>query len=488
MMFLILRLIPLSLLCLVSTILIATLITMTCITITNKLPHFVLQRDQSNLAKALSKYPEVGLPSPNGPAIVDPNLKAQVITRGLRYPTSMAFLGPNDILVTEKNAGTVRRIVNGTELQQPLLNASVATYGHRGMLDIAIAHHPLLFIHHRNPNSHHNKATTANTTEYVFLYYTQAQTHTGDDITEGKQPLGNRLYRYELIGNKLINPKLLLDLPAIPGAIGNGGKVVIGPDNNVYVTIGDVGINGHRTKAQNIQNGSEPDGTSGMLRVNQDGHPVLPGILGNKYPLNLYYSYGMWNSFGLAFDPLTKNLWDTQIGLPFGDEINLVRPGFNSGYSKIDGIWLHGYNIDQTEKQHVAASSSLHPNDLSNFGGKGKYHPPLFTWFRKVVPTGITFLDSSKMGTHYENDDMFVADVKNGNIYHFKINPQRTGLLLPTGPLADGIANSSDSLQQIIFGKGFGGITDLKVSPYDGCLYVLTFDQGTIYKIVPVNK
>jgi glucose/arabinose dehydrogenase len=253
MMFLILRLIPLSLLCLVSTILIATLITMTCITITNKLPHFVLQRDQSNLAKALSKYPEVGLPSPNGPAIVDPNLKAQVITRGLRYPTSMAFLGPNDILVTEKNAGTVRRIVNGTELQQPLLNASVATYGHRGMLDIAIAHHPLLFIHHRNPNSHHNKATTTNTTGYVFLYYTQAQTHTGDDITEGKQPLGNRLYRYELIGNKLINPKLLLDLPAIPGAIGNGGKVVIGPDNNVYVTIGDVGINGHRTKAQNIR-------------------------------------------------------------------------------------------------------------------------------------------------------------------------------------------------------------------------------------------
>ena len=53
----------------------------------------------------------------------------------------MAFLGPNDILVTEKDAGTVRRIVNGTELQQPLLDVSVATYGHRGMLGIAIAPH-----------------------------------------------------------------------------------------------------------------------------------------------------------------------------------------------------------------------------------------------------------------------------------------------------------------------------------------------------------
>ena len=53
----------------------------------------------------------------------------------------------------------------------------------------------------------------------------------------------------------------------------------------------------------------------------------------------------MWNSFGLAFDPITKILWDTQIGLPFGDEINLVDPGFNGGYNKIDGIWLRGYNI-----------------------------------------------------------------------------------------------------------------------------------------------
>ena len=88
----------------------------------------VLQDYRSHLAKALSsKYPEVGLPSPKGPTILDPHLKAEVVFRGLRYPTSMAFLGPNDMLVTEKDAGTVRRIVNGTELTQPLLDVSVAT-------------------------------------------------------------------------------------------------------------------------------------------------------------------------------------------------------------------------------------------------------------------------------------------------------------------------------------------------------------------------
>jgi glucose/arabinose dehydrogenase len=430
----------------------------------------------NHIAKALdSKYPEAGVPSSKGPIINDPNLKAEIIFRGLRYPTNMAFLGPKDILVTEKDTGTVKRIVNGMILPQPLLDVNVATYGHRGMLGMAVAP-PLPQLKHENVNGSNNN----NTTVYVFLYYTEAPTKDGDDSKEGKEPLGNRLYRYELINNKLVNPKLLLDLPATPGAIGNGGKVIIGPNNNLYLTIGDVG-NGHTTKAQNVQNGSDPDGTGGILRITQDGKPLIPGIIGNKFPLNLYYSYGLWNSFGIDFDPVTGYLWDTENGLVFGDEINLVEPGFNSGYNKIDGIWLLGYNIHQTEK-HVAP---IHPNNLVDFGRIGKYHTPQFTWFRSVAPTGIKFLNSNKMGSVYEND-MFVGDNINGNIYRFKLNSQRTELLLPpNGPLADRVANSSDALSGIIFGKGFGGITDIKVGPDDGYLYVLTFDktQGTIYRI-----
>jgi glucose/arabinose dehydrogenase len=454
------------------------ILTLNFISFTNKFSYSVHYDSVKNVKALSPKYPEVALPSNKGPIIVDPHLRAGVVSTGLKYPTSMAFLGPNDILVTEKDAGTVRRIVNGTELQQPLLNTSVAVYGHRGMLGIAVTSHSSVM-----PALATNRENRNNITTYVFLYYTQASTHTGDDITEGKQPLGNRVYRYELIDNKLVTPKLLLSLPATPGAIGNGGKVIVGPDSNVYVTIGDVGINGHNTKAQNFQNGSEPDGTSGILRVTQDGQPVLPGILGNNYPLNLYYSYGIWNSFGITFDPITRILWDTQIGLPYGDEINRVDPGFNSGYGKIDGIWLRGHDIAQAEKQFIAP---LHPNGLVDFSGRGRYYPPQFTWFNKVVPTGISFLDSNNLGSLYRND-LFVADDLNGNIYHFMLNHQRTGLLLPPGPLADGIANSNDSLNQIIFGKGFGGITDLEVNPYDGYLYVLAFDQGAIYRIVPVT-
>jgi glucose/arabinose dehydrogenase len=291
------------------------------------------QNNYNHLVKALSsKYPDVGLPSPRGPTILDSNLKAEVVFRGLRYPTSMAFLGHNDILVDEKDTGTVRRIVDGTELQEPLIALNVATNAHRGLLGIAVV--PLRSV---GPLLNYgNVSSNNNTTAYVFLYYTQAQRNTGDDITEGKQPLSNRLYRYD---------------------------------------------------------------------------------------------------------------------------------------------------IDQTEKQHIAP---VHPNDLVHFAGKGKYHQPQFTWFRKVVPTGITFLNSSKIGNLYK-DDMFVADAKNGNLYHFKLDAQRTGLLLPHGPLADGIVNSSDALDPIVFGKGFGGITDVKVNPYDGYLYVLTFN-GMIYSIVPLHN
>jgi glucose/arabinose dehydrogenase len=441
---------------------------------------YFVQGTLNHIAIAIdSKYPELALSSPKGPIINDPQFKAEIVFKGLRYSTSMVFLGPNDILVAEKDRGTVRRIVNGAMLQQPLLDVNVATYGHRGMLGIAV---DSSLLENRSGEWHNNSTATPTIPTYVFLYYTEAQGQDGDDITKGKEPLGNRLYRYELVNNKLVNPKLLVDLPATPGAIGIGGKVMVGPDNNVYVTIGDVGIDGHDTKAQNVQNGLDADGTSGILRISKDGSAILPGVLGNKFPLNLYYSYGIWNSFGIDFDPVTGNLWDTENGLIFGDEINLVKPGFNSGYTKIDGIWLRGYPIDQTEK-HIAPRD---PRDLVNFDGKGAYHIPQFTWFRSVGPTGITFFNSNKMGFQYENG-IFIGDIINGNIYHFRLAPNRTELLLPTGPIEDRVVNSSDTLDGIIFGRGFGGITDIKAGPDDGYLYVLTFDssQGTIFRIVP---
>ena len=72
---------------------------------------------------------------------------------------------------------------------------------------------------------------------YVFLYYTEAEGGDSDDDQE--KNIGNRLYRYELINNKLVNPKLLLSLPKGSGWH-NGGAIKLGPDGNLYIPVGDL--------------------------------------------------------------------------------------------------------------------------------------------------------------------------------------------------------------------------------------------------------
>ena len=383
-------------------------------------------------------------PTSGGPSVNDPNLKLEVVFKNngkLDTPTSsMAFLAPNDILVLEKNKGTVQRIINGQLESKPLLQVPVGNEIEWGMLGIAISK---------------NQGKT-----YVFLYYTEAK-------NGGGGVLGNRLYRYELVNDKLVNPLLLLDLPARSPQRGqennhDGGKVEIGPDHNVYVVIGDVG--GRNGQVQNNEGGNPVDGTSGILRVTPDGQPVGEGILGDSIPLRLYYTYGIRNSFGFDFDPVTGAIWDTENGADNKDELNLVKPGFNSGWSQVMGFPPKRFNPQ---------------NDLVTFDGKGQYSDPQYVWKQTIGPTALQFLNSAKLGNQYENT-IFVGDVNNGNLYSFKLNSDRSGLLLE-GPLADHMANTPDEEQSITFGQGFGVITDIKASP-DGYLYILGYD-GTIYKI-----
>lgn len=399
------------------------------------------------------------------PITNDHNLKAEIVYKGIDFPTSMAFLNSDDILVLEKNNGIVRRIINGMSLSEPLLDVNVANANERGLLGIAVAK---------------NDDNTTN----VFLYYTESKERDGNDecptstdCKKGNDPLGNRLYRYELIDDKLKNPKLLLDLPTKPGPAHNGGIITLGPDNNVYLVIGELTSMG--TQASNVQKGLAPDGRGGILRVTQDGR-VVEGILSNTTLLNLYYAYGIRNSFGMDFDPLTGNLWDTENGPGNGDEINLVKPGFNSGWSKVQGMW--------EVKESFGGNAVLEPDNLIDFDGKGRYSEPEFAWNNTVAPTAVKFLSSDKLGTQYEND-LFIGDANNGNIYHFDLNNDRTELVLQ-GQLTDKVADNISENQDIIWGKGFGIITDIQVGP-EGYLYILSINlpqgRGTIFRIVPVT-
>ena len=388
------------------------------------------------------------------PNISDPNLKVELVFRGLDFPTTMAFLGPDDMLVLEKNNGTVERITNGNKSAEAILDVDVSYSDERGMLGIAIAENE-----------------TSNSVTYVFLYYTKSETNGDENSTHN---LSNHLYRYELINDsKLQNPKLLMSTPSTEKSFHMGGKLAIGPDHNIYATIGDQ-TRYNITQAQNIKKGAFPDTTSSIIRITLDGQVPSDDILGKNHPLNLYYAYGIRNSFGIDFDPVTGKLWDTENGPSYGDEINLVGPGFNGGWSRVQGIWRPTENL-------TIGNMELNPDSLVDFDGKGKYSPPEFIWKEPACVTAIKFLSSDKYGKEYK-DDVFVG-TSTGNLYHFDMNKDRTGFILYNN-LTDKIADSPEELAQIRFGDKFVGITDLQVGPHDGLLYIVTTD-GAIYKIVP---
>ena len=430
-----------------------------------------------------------------GPKVTDSNLKVELVARNLDFPTAIDFLGNDDLLLTEKDTGNVYEIINGN-ITAPLIHLNVTTRDERGLLGLAIS-------------GNGNNSSKDNT--LVYLYYTlcgkdkdtdsevSQQFLNGEKVGQptikgGSKKCGNYVYRYELDAknNKLVAPKLIASLPGLPGPSHNGGKLLMDKEKNLFVTIGDLQTTkfnqnktGYDTKAQNIINGTFPDGRGGILRITQDGKPVGNGTLGVDYPLNLYYAYGIKNSFGIGLDPVTDNLWDTENGPQFGDEINLVKPGFNSGWEKVQGIW----KLNQTREKDGIFDNSTKGVEFVDFSSKGKYSNPEFVWDKPVAPTALVFLDSDKLGQQYTND-IFVGSAKKGTLFHFDLKPDRESLDL-IGDLADLVYSKKDDSSKIVFGENFGVVTDLKVGP-DGYLYVVSGSgetgKGAIYKIVPNLK
>jgi aldose sugar dehydrogenase len=381
-------------------------------------------------------------------------IKIEPIYDGLTLPTAIAFLGSNDMLVLsgdekyhenslEKN-NKVMRIVNGQMLEEPVLDLENTVRNLTCMCDIAIL---------QNDNG----------TSYAFLYIYHAEVPESND---GITKLVDRLYRYDITNGKFANPKLFFEIPSSPKADHDGGKLMIGPDKNVYVTIGD--IDGRKTKAQNIKNGSLPDGSSGILRFTQDGKPVDGGLLGDSSPLDKYYAYGIRNSFGIDYDPLTDNIWITDNGPGCCDELNLVRPGFNGGWNKNMGL--------------SSFDKAFNLTNLEFLNGKGKYYDPIFEWFDSIGVTDLVFVTSDKLGEEYEGN-LFVADYNSGYLYRFILNQTRTGLLL-NGSLSDGAANNNLEGLEAVFAKIEGGITDLDIGP-DGLVYIVSHN-GKILRLEPM--
>jgi glucose/arabinose dehydrogenase len=154
-----------------------------------------------------------------GPAVFDPNLAVATVVSGLSQPTSMAFIGRNDIFVLEKASGKVQRVINGMLQATPALDLAVNSNSERGLLGIAL--HPRF---PRNPR--------------VYLYWTESTAKSAagapiDTTDAASTPLlGNRVDSFVWNGTALTWERNLIRLHAFQADAGqplrgnhNGGVI-----------------------------------------------------------------------------------------------------------------------------------------------------------------------------------------------------------------------------------------------------------------------
>jgi aldose sugar dehydrogenase len=465
------------------------------------------------------------------PIVFDNNLGVRTIVSGLEQPASMAFLGTNDFLITEKAAGRVKHVVNGA-VTGTAIDLAVNNSSERGLLGIAL---------------HPNFATT----HWVYLYWTcrTAAAATPDTPQPDCPPvpqtgadsgnlletalLGNRVDRFVWNGSSLTFDRNIIKLHAfqfdatngVARGNHNGGVIRFGPDGKLYIVIGD---NGRRGQLQNLVDGpfgpgipddqfggpAPDDGhfTGVIIRLNDDGstptdNPFVDVTEASNAEalanIHKIFAYGVRNSFGMAFDPESGNLWDEQNGDDSFDELNRVEPGSNLGWVQIMGPVARIGEFKQIE-------TTLPPSDLQQLRWPptniadtpaealsrlfllpgAHYNDPEFSWKFAVAPAAIGFLEGPGLGPQYAGD-LFVGAARTtldeGYLFRLNLTGNRRRIGVDDSRLEDRVADNAAKFdatesETLRFGSGFGVGTDIQTSP-SGTLYVVSLSSGTVYEI-----
>jgi glucose/arabinose dehydrogenase len=451
-----------------------------------------------------------------GPTMLDPNLTVRQVAAGLNQPTTLAFLGSNDFLILEKPTGKVLRVTNGVVQPTPVLDLAVNNNSERGLLGIAL-----------HPNFPANPR--------VYLYWTESTTGTDSANADETPLLGNRVDSFLWNGSTLTLEKNLIHLHALQQDAGqssrgnhNGGIIRFGADGKLYIVIGD---NGRRGMLQNLrfgpstspdgptvaddQNGGpEPDNnhlTGVILRLNDDGttpsdNPFFNATtsLGAEAATNIkkIFGYGVRNSFGMAFDPVSGYLWTEENGDDSFDEINRVVPGFNGGWIQMMGP---SSRIAQYKQIEVSLGNSLQqnrwtPDRIADTPADAlarlfvlpgsRYTEPEFSWKYAVAPSPVGFVRGRGLGPAFENDLLVGASrttLAGGYLFRFKLRSDRQKLTFTDSRLNDTVADNTGKFdvtesESLLVGQDFGITTDIESAP-NGNVYVVSNTNGAVYEI-----
>jgi len=448
----------------------------------------------------------VNAPS-TGPSMLDPNLSVSTLISGLSQPTGIALFG-NGFFVIEKDTGKVKFVMNGA-IQGTALDLAVNSASERGLLGIAL--HPNFSFNH-----------------FVYLYWTESSTGADSTNLADVALLGNRVDRYVWNGSTLVFDRNLIKLRAYQADAnqplrGNhdGGILRFGPDGKLYILMGD---NGRRGFLQNNQLGPVPDDQYGgpepddahltgfVLRLNDDGstptdnpfYNAATSLTGQAATnVKKLFAYGVRNGFGLAFDPLSGNLWDQENGDDAFDEMNRITAGANNGWVETMGPVSRVAEFKSIETTYGAGTLQQlrWPPSLIADTPAGAlarlymlpgahYNDPEFSWKYAVAPAAMGFVQGRGLGPQFEGD-MFVGAARTflagGYLFRFKLTPDRLHFSFSDSRLFDLVADNTDKFditesESLLIGKDFGIATGIETAP-NGDVFVVSNTNGAVYEI-----
>ena len=410
---------------------------------------------------------------------------------GLNQPIGIVFIGPNDAFVLEKASGQVKRVIGGVVQATPVLDLAVNSNSERGLLS--------LVLHPNFP-----------ATPFVYIRWTESSTGADSGVVSEVPLLGNRVDRFIWNGSTLTMDRNLIllrsrqtDNIAVPGHPGttnaaeqanhNGGVLRFGPDGKLYLFMGD---QGRRGWLQNLPNGPfltppQTDDTFGgpapdnahftgvILRLNEDGttpadNPFFAAgaAMGGEVGANIQkiFSYGHRNGFGMAFDPVSGSLWETENADDAFSELNRIVPGMNGGWIQLAGPLnrLADYKQIETTLFGSATQQVRYPPTRAAYTAAlalsrmfmlpgAVYRDPEFSWKYEIGPAGTTFVSGNALGAEY-NGTLWIGSARSfqqvggngGSLYRMRLTADRLHVDVSADPrLADLVADNLFRAQKV---------------------------------------